>query len=85
MKDEERYKFVDDLSLLEVINLLTVGLSSYNFKTHIASDIAIGDKFLPPENFQAQSYLNAIQEWTDLYKMKLNEKKTKVIIFNLHI
>ena len=43
MSFKDRYKFVDDLSLLEVINLLTVGLSTYNFKNHVASDVAIGD------------------------------------------
>ena len=79
---ENRYKFVDDLSLLEVINLLTVGLASYNFKNHVASDIAIGDSYLPPSNCQSQNYLNEIQEWTDAKKMKLNEKKTKIMIFN---
>ena len=79
VSSENRYKFVDDLSLLEVINLLTVGLASYNFKNHVASDIAIGDSYLPPSNCQSQTYLNDIQDWTDRKKMKLNEKKTKVI------
>ena len=27
----DKYKFVDDLSVLEIINLIAVGLSSYNF------------------------------------------------------
>ena len=70
------------MSLLEIINLLTVGLSSYNFKNHVASDVAIGDSYLPPSNCQSQSYLDEIQDWTDRKKMKLNEQKTKVIIFN---
>ena len=82
VSSDNRYKFVDDLSLLEVINLLTVGLASYNFKNHVASDIAIGDSYLPPSNVQSQKYLNTIQEWTDGKKMKLNEQKTKVMIFN---
>ena len=29
--EEDRFKFVDDLTILEVINLLTVGLSCYDF------------------------------------------------------
>ena len=37
----KKYKWVDDLSLLEMINLITVGLSSYNFRNHVASDIGI--------------------------------------------
>ena len=82
VSDEERYKFVDDLTLLEIINLLTVGLASYNFKNHVASDIAIGDSYLPAVNCKSQTYLDTIQEWTDGKKMKLNQKKTKVIVFN---
>ena len=73
---------MDDLSLLEIINLLTIGLSSYNFKNHVASDIAIGDSYLPPENSNSQIFLDKIQEWTDTNKMRLNQKKSKVIIFN---
>ena len=79
---EDRYKFVDDLSLLEIINLLTIGLSSYNFKNHVASDIAIGDKYLPAVNSRSQNFLDSIQEWTDEKKMRLNQKKSKAIIFN---
>ena len=79
---ENRYKFVDDMSLLEIINLITCGLSSYNFKNHVASDIAIGDNYLPAENIHSQNYLDSVQEWTDQKKMKLNQDKTKVIIFN---
>jgi hypothetical protein len=31
-----RYKFVNDLSILEKQNLIPVGLSEYNFKNHVA-------------------------------------------------
>ena len=79
---EDRYNVVDDLSLLEIINLLTVGLSSYNFKNHVASDIGIDDHFLSPENSKSQDFLNKIQHWTNEKKMCLNKSKTKVMIFN---
>ena len=36
---ENRFKYVDDLTTLEIINLLSIGLSSCNFKQHIPSDI----------------------------------------------
>ena len=79
---DEKYKFVDDLSILKVINLLSIGLCSYNFKAHVASDILPGQKFIPPENLKSQTYLNNLSEWTIKQKMKLNEKKTKSMIFN---
>ena len=40
-----RFKFVDDLSTLEKLNLILAGLSSYNFRNHVASDIGIEQKF----------------------------------------
>ena len=75
-----RYKFVDDLSTLEKINLILIGLSSYNFKHHVASDIGINQKFLPSS--QSQQYLNQIEKWTHDNLMELNVKKLKVMIFN---
>ena len=77
-----RFKFVDDLSVLDKLNLILQGLSSYNFKNHVASDIGINQKFLPSENFKSQEYLSQIENWTAENKMKLNVKKSKIMIFN---
>ena len=82
VEPEDRYKFVDDMSILEVINLITCGLASYNFRNHVASDIATDQNFLPPQNFKSQSNLDSVKQWTENKLMKLNEKKSKVIIFN---
>ena len=79
---EEKYKFMDDLSVLEIINLLTIGMCSYNMKAHVASDVISGSTFIPQENLKAQTYLNNISEWTEKQKMKLNKDKTKQMIFN---
>ena len=79
---DEKYKFVDDLSLLEVINLVTIGITSYNFKHHVASDIAIDHHFIPAENLKSQQYLENISEWTQRNKMLLNMKKTKYMVIN---
>ena len=39
ISNKDKYKYIDDLSILEKINLLCIGLSSYQFKSHMASDI----------------------------------------------
>ena len=65
-----------------VWNKKTCGIASYNFKNHVASDIAIGDSYLPSENCHSQDHLDSVQEWTTRNKMKLNKEKTKAIIFN---
>ena len=49
LSPEDKYKFVDDLSVLEVINLITVGLATYNFKHHVASDVGVDQLFIPAE------------------------------------
>ena len=77
-----KYKFIDDLSILEKINLLSIGLTSYNFKNHVASDLPVDKLFLPGQNLKTQDYLNKIVSWTEDNKMLLNKKKSKGMIFN---
>ena len=62
LEDDLQYKYIDDLTVLEVINLISVGLTSYNFKAHVASDIGINQSYLPTENLQSQVYLDKIQK-----------------------
>ena len=37
----DRFKFEDDLTALEIVDILAVGLTSYNFKQHVPSDIPV--------------------------------------------
>ena len=48
--DDDKYKYVDDLSILEFVCLAGL-LCEYNFRLHAASDIAIDSYFLPPHSF----------------------------------
>jgi hypothetical protein len=79
---EDRFKFVDDLSILEIVNLLTVGITSYNLKHTVPSDIPCHNQFIPPNNLQSQGWLDDIDRWTENQQMVINEKKTKTGIFN---
>ena len=79
---EDRFKFVDDLTLLEMVNLLTVGITSYNLKQHIPSDIQVHNQYIPADNLKSQFWLDEINKWTVNQKMLLNEKKTKNLIIN---
>ena len=78
----EKYKFIDDLSTLEIINLIMSGLTSYNFKQHVASDIGNHGQFLPAENAKSQNHLERIDNWTKKNKMELNTRKTKYMVIN---
>ena len=79
---EDRFKFVDDLSILEIVNLLTVGITSFNLKYSIPADIPSHNQFIPPNNLKSQAWLDEIDRWTENQQMVLNEKKTKTMIFN---
>ena len=79
---EDRFKFVDDLSTIEVINLLTIGLSSLYMKNQVPSDIPVHGQFVDSGNTKSQQYLNQINEWTENQKMVISQKKTKAMIIN---
>ena len=79
---KDRFKFVDDLSFIEVVRLLSVGIASYNTKFHVSSNLPSHNQIIPAKHLKSQQYLNIINNWTKKKKMKLNEKKTKNIIFN---
>ena len=82
ISSREKFKFIDDLSILEKVHLLYIGLSSYNFKENVASDIIKNGYFLPPGNLKTQTNLNKIADWTSENKMLLNVSKTKTMNFN---
>ena len=80
--EEDRYKFVDDLSCLEIINLLSIGLASHNFRQQVPSDIPSHGQIINSEHLKTQKYLDEISRWTTTQKMFLNGKKTKAMIVN---
>ena len=82
VKLEDRFKFIDDLTILEIVNLLTIGISCFNVKSQVPSDIIEGNQFIPPGNLQSQDHLNKISQWTKDQKMIINQKKSKSMIFN---
>ena len=78
---EDRFKYIDDLSLLYLV-LLSGILKDYNFNHHVALDIGIDEKYLPPESFSTQSTLNSVARWTQDNLMKINEKKSNYMVFS---
>ena len=64
IEQDDKYKFIDDLSVLEIINLISIGLASYNCHNNVPSDIATDKLYLDPSNIKSQSYLDQIEQWT---------------------
>ena len=76
--EADRFKFVDDLSFLEIIYLLNVGLSIYNIHANVPSNIPTHNQVVSSDNLNSQKQLKSINDWTKERKMRLNEKKLKV-------
>ena len=79
--EKDRFKYVDDLSILQLVCLAGL-LLEYKFESHIASDIAIDQLYLPPETFQTQEHIDSISDWTRQNLMKLNVAKSNYMIFS---
>ena len=79
--EDMRFKFVDDLSILELI-LLSSWLSEFNVKQQVANDIGVDEYFISPENLKTQNYLDSIAEWTEENLMQINEKKSNYMLFS---
>ena len=79
---DDRFKFIDDLSLLELIELCSVGIMAYNLNQHVPTDVPTHNQIIPAENLKSQAWLNQINQWTEDHQMLLNAKKTKCMIFN---
>ena len=79
---DEIYKFVDDKSIIEIINLFSIGLASHNVKAAVPSNIPVSNNFIPREHLRTQKDMEKVEKWTQSKRMKLNVKKTKNIIFN---
>ena len=77
---EDRFKYIDDRSVLELV-MMTGLLKDYNFYEHAASDIGIGQSYLPPASYSTQDTLDGISAWTERKIMLLNEGKSNYMIF----
>ena len=64
VSESDRFKFIDYLSVLEIVNLLTVGITSFNLKQQVPSDIPAHNQYIPAEHSESQRWLNTINDWT---------------------
>ena len=80
VSDDDRYKYIDDLTLLQLVCLAGL-LTDYNFTNHVASDIGIGQSFLPADSYPTQDHLNFVANWSDEHLVKLNEEKCNYMVF----
>ena len=78
----ERYKYFDDLTVLEFVNLINIGLSSKNVRLSVPSNLPSHNQFVHRDDLKTQGYLDKISKWTDDNLMELNAKKSKIMLVN---
>ena len=77
---EDRFKYVDDLTILEVL-YLTGMLVEYDCFQHVPSDVGTEQLFLHANKFNTQANINQIATWTEENQMKINLSKSNYMIF----
>ena len=70
IEPEDRFKFVDDLSALEIIYLICIQVSSYNFHSHVPSDILTHNGCIQSDELASQKNLELVN----------GQKKKKTIL-----
>ena len=79
---EDRYKYFDDLTVVEIINLLNIGISTARVRDTVPSDLPEHNQQVDNNNLKSQEYCQRISQWTEQNLMELNAKKSKTILFN---
>ena len=65
---ELRWKWVDDLTILEILNLINIGMSCFNVKSEVPSDINVNKNFFHKSELLTDSHLKTINNWTSNQK-----------------
>ena len=76
IEEEDKYQYIDDLNLLELIFMADL-LQEYDFRNHVVSDIGQDQRFLPPTSTKTQTFHDGIAKWTEHNQTKLNQGKSK--------
>ena len=73
--EDDRFKFVDDLSCLEIINLINIVLASHNWKQEVANDVPTHGQIIPNTSLKSQKYKEDINVRTRNQQMLISGKK----------
>ena len=79
---EDRYKYFDDLTVVEIVNLVNIGISTARVRDTVPSDLPQHNQLVNNNHLKSQEYLDSINQWTEDNLMMLNAKKTKSMQFN---
>ena len=82
IETDNKYRFIDDLTVLEIVDLLSLKIEKFDVQKSVPNDIPVHNNIVDPEELVTQANLNNLERWTDQKKMVLNSRKTKMMIIN---
>ena len=82
ISDDLKYRFIDDLSALELVNLLNIGIQSHNIKQQVPNNVPVHNQIIQSDKLKSQQDIKDIDNWSKDNLMKLNPKKCKNMIIN---
>ena len=62
---ENRFIYFDDLTTLEVVNLLSIGLSSFNVRYQVPSDLPLHGQYVDHNQLKSKIYLQQLNKWSE--------------------
>ena len=80
--NELKFRFIDDLSALELVNLLNIGIQSHNIRQNVPNNVPVHNQIITSDKLKTQQDVLDIDRWSKDNLMKLNPKKCKNMIFN---
>ena len=69
-------------SSLEIINLLTIGITFFNCKLQVPSDISTYNSFTSAENMKTQEHIDIRANWNIYKHMLVYTTKSRLMILN---
>ena len=80
--EDDIWEFVDDLSFIEILNLINISLASHNTRQQVPNNVPTYGQVIPSSHLKSQQYIDNINKWTKNQEMIISEKKTKSMIVN---
>jgi hypothetical protein len=60
---------MDDLTALEIVNILVTEITTYDLRAHVPSEIPVHNKIIEKDKLESQKNLSLINRWTKSKKM----------------
>ena len=64
LEADNKFRFIDDLTVLEVIDLLSLKVKKFDIENSVPNDIPTHNNVVEPKDLKTQEILNKLSKWT---------------------